>query len=249
MFHMMLSVGSTCMLFFIALLAVFLAGVRLSQEGGVAALIGRVGTFATLALSGVAVVVWVVGMAWTLADLGRGFGHNTAVRLLGAGEIGAGVMAMLALAVMAVGLLSSWKVRGVASFMHCCALLIFEALSVIGYAAETLDMVNGFSFSRPMDVGLEMQIAGGAIAVAALLMLMVASVAVQCGAKLRIPQVCLCVLLTIGVIVTEGGRIKEPLAVYLAYEHVIVAVAVIVTVLTTCSGPAHQSANVVHQSA
>eukprot|EP01061_Rhynchopus_euleeides_P044609 TRINITY_DN783_c0_g2_i8.p1 TRINITY_DN783_c0_g2~~TRINITY_DN783_c0_g2_i8.p1 ORF type:complete len:455 (+),score=102.59 TRINITY_DN783_c0_g2_i8:73-1365(+) len=248
--ELMASIASTLTLFFIALLAVSLAVVRLSQEGGFAALLGKIGAVGSFALACVTVVVWVVGMAWTLADLQmvHSRADPKAIRLLGAGEIGVGVMSMLALGVMTAALLCSWKVRGVVSFMHCCAVLIFEALSIIGYAAELLEVINGAStpsYFNYHEEGLEAQIAGGAIAVTALLMMMGTSVIVQCGTKMRIPQVCLCVLLAIGVIVAEGGRIHQ-LTQYIGmwsiegtlvpYIHVINAVAVIVTGLTTCGG-------------
>ena len=185
----------------------------------------------------------------------------TVIRLLGAGEIGVGVMSMLALAVMTVGLLRSWKVRGVACLMHCCAVLIFEALSVIGSAAAVLTTMptNGpdrglFSSFRSDP---ETRAVGGAITAVVLLELIWTLFRDRRGTKQRIPQVCLCVLLAIGVLVIQSHwiswRLKylrnkddDPdtlhyqLPMYtVPYMHIINAAAVIVTVLnasTTCGG-------------
>eukprot|EP01061_Rhynchopus_euleeides_P044600 TRINITY_DN783_c0_g1_i1.p1 TRINITY_DN783_c0_g1~~TRINITY_DN783_c0_g1_i1.p1 ORF type:complete len:653 (+),score=201.59 TRINITY_DN783_c0_g1_i1:249-1961(+) len=241
---MMASVGSTCALFFVALLAAFLAVMRLSKEGRTAALFSRIPAMVALALSFVSVAVWVAGVSWDLADLDATT-YNTPIRLLGAGEICVGAMSMIALAVMTAALLNSWKVRGLVALMHCCAVLLFEALSVFGFPVAFID-VTGYNFTGI--AGMRAQAAGGAIAAAALLMLMGTSAAVQCGTKMRTPQVCLCVLLAIGVIIAEGGRTNQscispsatltvgPVNALYAYLHVVNAVAVTVTVFTTCSG-------------
>eukprot|EP01061_Rhynchopus_euleeides_P016942 TRINITY_DN28294_c0_g1_i2.p1 TRINITY_DN28294_c0_g1~~TRINITY_DN28294_c0_g1_i2.p1 ORF type:complete len:459 (+),score=89.76 TRINITY_DN28294_c0_g1_i2:99-1379(+) len=223
----MSAVASSCALGFLVLLGGTVRAASVSKVKGFSGTPCGVITAVLIPGTFTAVLVWLVGVAWQLSK--PSVLELTATDLIGAGAICVATLSAVALMVLGQALIRGKQAHIAATLLFLFAVLLFESLSITGSAAALLKD-NTDSVMRP---SLSTQIAGGAVAMCAVTLMMVLP-PIRTHAS---------VLFVVGVVVAEAGRIAQTkkagglfsftdVSVTQGYIHVINALAVVVVALS-----------------